>query len=382
MTSEELLEKWDRCARDSDFPMLDNANHPLSCCKVSLYQEERKWTLFFEIVGFTSCAMNDIYAYDSGFDKEGLVMGYDELLSLSEDVSDDWLPDIENRGTKDKVTIYAKGKPIEVDISEKAIESIDVAPENMAGVSIVRLVFNQNPDSLWLSPEELFEITATKQLPLVYSTTEWEHPDIAVGELPSDSVFFQTLAEAIVTNNLDCINTGDVNTFWKNWLDEEALANIEIVETKMFQKKIDVADFECDYELRGVSELYKITFSSEYDRYKLLFSMYGEMSQNFVFQNNSGYLEESFSRDIESEHKYNQDKSVYVLNNVKEKELRDLYELAEMGSEDGGLNRIFLYKGGLYDSKEKAYKIPSGGSCLVWGIGGNEAFLARNFESQ
>ncbi|MBC2048878.1 DUF7003 family protein [Listeria booriae] len=356
--------------------------HPLSCCKISLYQQETEWALFFEIVGYTSYAASNIYAYGNGVNKEGFLMGYDELLSLSQDASDDYLLNLIDREERSGVTVYAKGEPIKVDLSEKAVESIDVAPENLAGVSIVRLVFKQNPDSLWISPEELFQITETKQLPLVYSTLEWEHPDIAADKVPSDSVFFQSLAEAIITNNTGCIDKGSVNTFWRNWLDEEALVSNDLAETKMFQKKIEIGDFEIIYELQGISELYKVTFSSEYDRYKLLFSMYGEESRNFVFQNNPEYLEESLSRDIESEYQYDQDKSVYTLNNVKKKELRDLYEFAEMGSEDGGLNRIFLYKEGLYDSKENAYKIPNGGSCLVWGIGGNEAFLAINCNLQ
>ncbi|RQW67464.1 hypothetical protein DUK53_06855 [Listeria sp. SHR_NRA_18] len=378
MDKKKLLEKWDAYAKDDDFPMLDNANHPLACCKVSLYQEETEWALFFEIVGYSSYAVSNIYAYGNGIDEEGLIMGYDELLSLSGDVSDDHLLDLMSREEKGTVTVYAKGEPIKVDISKKAVEAIDVATENMAGVSLVRLVFNQNPDSLWLSSKELFEISETKQIPLVYSTLEWEHPDIAANSMPSDSVFFQTLAEAIVTNNTACIDNGNVNTFWKNWLDEETLESNDLVETKMFKKKIEIGDFEKIYALRGVSELYKITFSSEYDRYQLLFSMYGENSQSFVFQNNPDYLEESFSRDIESEHQYNQDNSVYTFNSVKKKELRDLYEFAEMGSEDGGVNRIFLYKEGLYNSEEKAYTISNGASCLVWGVGGNEAFLAIN----
>ncbi|PID03813.1 hypothetical protein CSV67_02355 [Sporosarcina sp. P2] len=83
---------------------------------------------------------------------------------------------------------------------------------------LLRYLNSQYEEKLWLTVEFLLnEIDESIELPLFYQSNEWQHPDISNGQKPSESMFFQSLSQAIESNNVDLIKSGESNTHWSNW---------------------------------------------------------------------------------------------------------------------------------------------------------------------
>ncbi|EJR39979.1 hypothetical protein III_03095 [Bacillus mycoides] len=51
MKAEKILETLDRYAEEFDFPVLDNYNFDLAQSRISVFREEDKWLIVFEVVG-------------------------------------------------------------------------------------------------------------------------------------------------------------------------------------------------------------------------------------------------------------------------------------------------------------------------------------------
>lgn len=71
-----------------------------------------------------------------------------------------------------------------------------------------------------LANEQERRINVLPEMKQILQLEEWNHPDIAAGELPSKSETFQQLAEVLCTADLNRYNpTLPPNTDWRNWLE-------------------------------------------------------------------------------------------------------------------------------------------------------------------
>ncbi|MBC2048879.1 DUF7003 family protein [Listeria booriae] len=372
---ENILNNWDEYALEYDFPILDNSNEPLVACKVSLYQYEAKWVLFFEIISYTFCVENVVYAYGPDVESEGLQFSYGDIVLLSDD---DWLPDLLTMGNHPDV--YIQNSKTKLDLSERKFLEMDVSPDSPSGLVIARLIYEQNTDALWLSKHRLFSTVPelNAELALVYSATEWRHPDIIEGDLPSKSIFFQTLAKAITEQDVNKIGQGESNTLWLNWVDEEALVYLGEPVAKLHVKKIEDNKYIEHYHISNYDELFKIGFSGAGSGYLAICEKLGVFIENAIVIEDIGFIDEYSEEDIKYYKNLDGERCIYVLDHIDMKQREDFLAGSESDGDDGYLNRIFLFKKGEYNPVSDIAKLSVDSACFMWNIDGDGGFLAVN----
>ena len=79
-------------------------------------------------------------------------------------------------------------------------------------------IAKQTTSSLFLPEKELIgELEGCPQMRLLLQTESWQHPDVANGELPSETRSFQSLMKVIAEKSASLFVPGNVNTSWPVW---------------------------------------------------------------------------------------------------------------------------------------------------------------------
>jgi hypothetical protein len=227
ISSVEILALLDARAEEFDFPVLDNANWRFAAGRVRAFRDGDEWGLTFEILAYyeqTSSFEVDVYAY--GPLADGAPGGFVTSVPVIEESPDDplwgddgtWLVD-----GKDEVVLRLNGAPLRIrcarsgrisdhrtlvlahgDCSDEAAFLRALARE--AGLG--RLM----PDTVLWSATRL---TAESE---VARAVNWDHPDIAGEELPSESRALRALAQ-LLSNEVDRFDFdhSNDNTYWQAW---------------------------------------------------------------------------------------------------------------------------------------------------------------------
>jgi hypothetical protein len=78
------------------------------------------------------------------------------------------------------------------------------------------------PESILLSDERLLEICGRTEAGLtrLLQLDDWYHPNVAIGEQPSESDCLESLADALASGEADLYSCPEElhNTHWSNWV--------------------------------------------------------------------------------------------------------------------------------------------------------------------
>ncbi|MBC2103794.1 DUF7003 family protein [Listeria booriae] len=261
---------------------------------------------------------------------------------------------------------------LKVDLSEEVLGNINKPEGNPSDLLLVRMIYEQNANHFWLEKGELFNNIEHPELPLVFEATEWEHPDIIEDELPSDSEFFRSLAKRLDNEEVE-ITTGQVNTDWLNWLEEDQLVETLDKWPEMIETEVQIANFEEKYRVTGYNTLYKIDFSGPYEWVSKAYAEFGQDMKNSLILRISEDIEEDL---YQLSWKYKKEHGIITTESTDE----ELFEVLAMEADQGYLSMVFLYLEGEYDKNREIAKIPRGGACFIWEINGEGAYLAVNEE--
>jgi hypothetical protein len=83
-----ILDDMDTHAREFNFPVLDNAFVEFAAARLSAFRSVEDWLIVFEVLGFSTREVefvDNIYAYGSCNDKQGLVDEETPLASLTQE---------------------------------------------------------------------------------------------------------------------------------------------------------------------------------------------------------------------------------------------------------------------------------------------------------
>lgn len=370
--NQNFIKMLDKCADKYDFPVLDNANIPMVACKVSLYADKTDWVLFFEIISCTANAENNIYAFGPQIKELGIQTCYDAYITLTMDDEDDYVQDLLQYENQSAIPVYVNKHKLKVDLSEEVLGSIDKPEGNPSDLLLVRMIYEQNANHFWLEKGELFNNIEHPELPLVFEATEWEHPDIIEDELPSDSEFFQSLAKRLDDEDVE-ITTGQVNTDWLNWIEEDQLVEALVEWPEMIETEVQIANFEEEYRVTGYNTLYKIDFSGPYEWVSKAYAEFGQDMKNSLILRISEDIEEDL---YQLSWKYKKEHGIITAESTDE----ELFEVLAIEADQGYLSTVFLYVEGEYDKNREIARIPKGGACFIWEINGEGAYLAMNKE--
>jgi len=71
----------------------------------------------------------------------------------------------------------------------------------------------------FLTSDEMFRgMSSCRDLQLLLQTTDWQHPDVLAGELPSENIAMMTLARAVEERDPNQFKPGISNVRWRNWV--------------------------------------------------------------------------------------------------------------------------------------------------------------------
>ena len=222
-----ILQDLDKHASEFNFPVLDNAYVEFAAARLSALEGGGHWLLVFEILGFSTREIefvDDLYAYGSCVEKEGFV-GEDIFMTsapqeplfdkeTNECVADwsHWSVDLGGQ--------IMSFTPSREEYSQAGIV-IDRSPGRgtLKEIDLLRfLVFRLGAERLFLNEQALLSrFPHCRGTSKFIQTTHWQHPDVADGERPSESVGIRSLVEAFLRRDPNVFDPGGSNTEWKCW---------------------------------------------------------------------------------------------------------------------------------------------------------------------
>lgn len=221
-----MLQDLDKHAAEFNFPVLDNANVQIADTRLTVFRNGDTWAIFFDFVGFSvpeTQFVDDIYAYGSCIYPEGIVGERIPLLgsakrplwnSITNECLADWA----------SWTIVIGGEELSFNptLDEYADAGIAITnppgPGSIREIDILRFLVHRLGHNFFAPDDELLRFAAgCEHLSKFMVIEEWQHPDIAGDERPSQSVSIRSLLQAIAEGDPHLFDPGQANTHWKNW---------------------------------------------------------------------------------------------------------------------------------------------------------------------
>ena len=230
MDSASILKQLDEAASEFVFPMLDNGYVYPADVRLTVYRDSSDWLMIIEALGAFSprasgCSsfQNGLHLFGSALHRKAGTANEDFLYPIDSLESDPLFEDEYDWNVRPEArSLCIRGEVVTFDLSpeflaSRGIELLD--PPDVDPPAVLRSLLPENRDALLASDEEL-AARNPKQLPLFLRLDEWDHPDLADGELPSECDTFKMIADAIVAGDPALYApTLPPNTHWKNWPD-------------------------------------------------------------------------------------------------------------------------------------------------------------------
>jgi hypothetical protein len=219
----QLLEQLDEAAELFAFPGLPNSYFDLAGTRLTVFRSDDEWLAVFQTVGWANreARFEDLVtAYGNSLSKVGLqkavevVTGPDGEAPVSQD--DDFVLDIHD------LKVEVRGKAHELSPTDADLSAAEVDVDSMSEPArVIRLLAHQLGDELFLSDDELLELTGRADAglkPFIHADG-WRQPDLVDDEVPSGLDCLRSLAEAIESGDADRYDCPEPNSHWINWED-------------------------------------------------------------------------------------------------------------------------------------------------------------------
>jgi len=242
MKAKEILKHLDE-NMDIDLT-LANPNFDLADTRMTIFRSEKNWVIFIELVGTDRGAYEgvSIYAFGNFIGQQGFI----EERSLFSTPEDAPLTDKDGIwiGDRSQFSVIIRGKrydfkPTKEDYLAAGITFPDdrTGPGSLRPIDLIRFLCHHLNHPFFVSEDYLrylldkLAVEAIKkrnwfslgqEMSLFFQTREWQHPDIALGEKPSQMKYFQFLAEAIEKGDISELIKLDPKIFNTDWRQVEA----------------------------------------------------------------------------------------------------------------------------------------------------------------
>jgi len=222
----QALSDMDKHAVEFDFPVLDNAYLQYAASRLTALRSDEHWLITFEVLGFSEREVefvNDLYAFGScvprqGFIEENILFDSHSNQPLFDPVTNDFVADSK------KWTIARGAAVLSFAPSLSDYQAAGLAAKPGGGlkkwreIELLRYLVSVYADSLFLTVKELVSrFPACGSLAVFLQTREWEHPDVAASERPSQKTSVRTLMKALAENDVCAFDPGRPNTHWRFW---------------------------------------------------------------------------------------------------------------------------------------------------------------------
>jgi hypothetical protein len=227
MQSEEILQALSEAAKKSDFPALNNLYFYLAGVRMAVFRSPSEWLITFQesavSVKHDMECVNTVSAYGNRVSSPGTQYGFTPrdtpcrvpvspsgLRAASLNPLDFTL---EFPGQ-----LVRRFTPLRKDYEFAHVDLADASPNS---AKILRYVLSIARNDVFLSNSEILTITGRSMSDVVpfLVLDEWEHPDVAEDELPSDVSCFRSLAEALASGHPERYHceVESINSHWWLW---------------------------------------------------------------------------------------------------------------------------------------------------------------------
>jgi hypothetical protein len=217
-TTTEILEQFDRCARECTFPMLDNGFvYPVDV-RLEAYRDECRWAVVIEVVGFhprLGSVCDCLHLFGNCLTRLPGTANEDFLCPTTD--SSPFDGDIVRPDAK---SIRIRDMDVPLHLSQRAFEEAGIdllEPPTVYIYELLRILALSHRSHFLATDGELHD-RVPPDLPMILQLDEWHHPDLAGDELPSTNETFQMIADVLVSGEGGVYQpTLEPNTHWSNW---------------------------------------------------------------------------------------------------------------------------------------------------------------------
>lgn len=226
-SASDILTQLDTCAKDFNFPVLDNGYiYPITS-RMTVLGDLERWVIVVECLGYQyrfkghSGLENCFYIYGNQLPYPP-GMNYDLGLWVTDD-SEEGLTFTEDQfGTLSKGITTMKIRDTKVTIpadpawyASRGVELTD--PDAIRGYEFLRACLPEYRGLLLATDEEIRGVFPG-ELPRLLQLDEWYHPDIIGEEKPSENETFQLLAAVLESGDAGLYQPArQANNHWSNW---------------------------------------------------------------------------------------------------------------------------------------------------------------------
>lgn len=233
----EPLEILDDCARSFTFPCLDNGYFYLAACRLSVFLDQRDWAVVIETFGsnpradgpglivetfgsnvdnrktadqYVSRAAHAAYLARQPFNETSFFWPVDEARWMDKD-------DPELVSTDEAAAILRNREVPIPNLEQLAAVGINPSGERPMVFEAARYWAHHHRDLVLATTSER-RAHVQQSMSQVLVLDQWRHPDVADGEMPSDTDCFRQLADVITTSDPSRYTASEEpNTHWRNW---------------------------------------------------------------------------------------------------------------------------------------------------------------------
>lgn len=227
MDKDQIFWLLDKHASEFNFPVLDNAYLEFGAARLTAFRRgTTEWLVCFDVVSFSTREVqfvNDLYAYGSCVQPGGLIgqeipFTSPAELPIFDPESNECVADWKNWGIAiDNRTLRFSPTLDEYKAAGIHIEG-EPGPGTLTEGNLLRYVVFRMGERLFVKDETLLSrLPKCAHLSKFLQTTQWQHPDIARGEKPSENVTIRSLIHALAKEDPLLFDAGRPNTDWRFW---------------------------------------------------------------------------------------------------------------------------------------------------------------------
>jgi hypothetical protein len=238
VTPSEILGVLDQGATAGVFPMMDNGYIYLAATRMSLLAAPPRWGLVFEVFGFSpragipqtsivtfsnalqSRASRDQYVSEEAYRAYLRSHPHDESRTVWPCDEGDWIDEEDCEFVSPSAThVVLRSQRLALP-SEADYTRIGVEHEESGRVTVYELcrALADMQREMVLATRHERRANLPPDLPELLVLEEWNHPDLAASELPSQSATFNQVAAVLGTGDISrYAPTARPNTHWSHW---------------------------------------------------------------------------------------------------------------------------------------------------------------------
>jgi hypothetical protein len=218
---DDILRQLDMTFDNLEFPAFINAYYPSAGMRLTAFRSEDEWLITIDDLVFSvkeRLFFNMVFAFGNKITRQG-------YQSVSEVLSE--APNSHRWHHKEEFTldmwdftvkIRRHSRQFSVSARDYRKAQINLQADMDPALRMLRLLASLVPDELFLSDDGLLAACNRVNLPRFIQLKEWHHPSQYEREFPSQTICFQSLAQAIAENKPDlyrCLEP--INSHWSSW---------------------------------------------------------------------------------------------------------------------------------------------------------------------